>query len=110
MSNIGTTISLGRMGVKADSGQIYEAEQSIKRKNAKLSFKPNAAQEKAMLVKEIKRIVKRDEDYDEFSDYGTGYLQNRIKALEKTGEYEDKLLIKKLEKTIEKRLEKASKK
>jgi hypothetical protein len=65
MSNIGTTIGLGKMGMKPTAGQVVKAQAAAKKKIGDLSYKPSDAQKKAILAAALKNVMKGEEKKEE---------------------------------------------
>jgi DNA-binding NarL/FixJ family response regulator len=90
MSNIGTTIGLGKMGMKPTAGQVVKAQAAAKKKIGDLSYKPSDAQKKAILAAALKNVMKGEEK-KEPAPKAKSNKNPPLKTIlsEYTGEYQD---------------------
>jgi hypothetical protein len=68
MSNIGTGLMLGKMGLKPTAIQVMRAQAIAKKKIGDLSFKPSDSQRKTILGNAIRNVIKADEAKKEESE------------------------------------------
>lgn len=69
MSNIGTAIGLGKMGMKPTASQVVKAQAAAKKKIGDLSYKPSDAQKKAILANALKNVMKEEPAKSKTEDF-----------------------------------------